>query len=91
MFSYLFNNCLFPLFCSNFTAKFDKKKQAKFHKIKRNLDFSESIWTFPGIFLNIPRNLFEHSPESLIMFPGIFSNILRNILLVQWVITASDN
>ena len=35
---------------------------------------------FPGIFLNIPWNLLEHSPESLIAFPGIFYNIPRNLL-----------
>ena len=41
---------------------------------------------FPGIFLNISRNLLEHFSESLITFPGIkmitfpgiFSEITRN-------------
>ena len=29
----LLSNCFFPLFCRNLTAKFDKKKRARFHKI----------------------------------------------------------
>ena len=35
---------------------------------------------FPGIFLNIPRNLPEHSLDSLIVFPGIFNKIPENLL-----------
>ena len=35
---------------------------------------------FLGIFLNIPRNILEHSPESLIAFLWIFNNIPRNLL-----------
>ena len=33
-----------------------------------------------GIFLSIPRNLSEHSPESAGTFPGILWNIPRNLL-----------
>ena len=49
----LLSNYFFPLFCSNLTAKFDKK-QAKFQEKNRNLDSPESARTFPGIFPNIP-------------------------------------
>ena len=45
----------------------------------------ESLLTFPRIFWNIPRNLFEirrnlfkHYPESSSTFPGIFFNIPQN-------------
>ena len=37
----LLNNCFFPLFCSNLTAKTDKK-QGRFQEINRNLDSAES-------------------------------------------------
>ena len=48
----LLSNCFFPLFCSNLTAKFDKK-QARFQELNQNLDSPESSWTFPRIRLNI--------------------------------------
>ena len=38
----LLNNCFFPLFRSNLTAKFDKK-QARFEEINRNLDSPEYL------------------------------------------------
>ena len=75
----LLSNCYFSLFRSNLTAKFDEN-QARFQEINRNLDSSESFWTFPGICSNIPRNPLEHSPESSWTFPGIFSSIPRNLL-----------
>ena len=74
----LLSNCFFPFFRSNLTVKFDKK-QARFQEINRNLDSPESSWTFPGIRLNIPRNLPEHSPESVWTFPGILCDIPRNL------------
>ena len=51
----LLSNCFFPLFCSNLTAKFDKK-QGRFQEINQNLDSPESSWTFLRIRLNIPWN-----------------------------------
>ena len=61
-----------PLFFRNLIAEFDKKKS----KISQN----RSKFRFPGIFWNIPWNLFKHSPESSGAFPGIFFNIPRNLL-----------
>ena len=40
--------------------------------------------TFPGILLNIPRNLLAHSPESCSTFPGIFWNIPRNFKIITF-------
>ena len=57
-----------PLFFRNLIAENCKISQ------------SRSKFRFPGIFLNIPRNLLEHFPESSGTFPGIFSNIPRNPL-----------
>ena len=34
--------------------------------------------TFPGMFEDIPRNVWLHSPECLMTFPGMFSNIPQN-------------
>ena len=38
------------------------------------------VFNLPGIFLNIPWNFFDHSPESSRAFPSIFTIISRNIL-----------
>ena len=61
--------------------------------------YRKSLLTFPGIFWNIPRNLFdysqesfsniprnlfEHSPESFRSFPGIFFNIPRNVKIITF-------
>ena len=40
--------------------------------------------TFPGILLNIPRDLLAHSPESCSTFPGIFWNIPRNFKIITF-------
>ena len=34
---------------------------------------------FPGMFGDIPRNVWRHSSECLRTFPGIFDNIPQNI------------
>ena len=47
----------------------------KISKISQN----KSRFRFPGIFLNIPRNLLDHFPESSGTFPGIFWNIPQNL------------
>ena len=44
------------------------------------LQIVQSFWAFSRIFANIPRNLFEHSPESFRTFPVILLNIPRNFL-----------
>ena len=53
---------------------------AKFHKKTSEISRNKSKLRLPGIFLNIPRNLSEHSPEHSIIFPGIFLNIPWNLL-----------
>ena len=35
--------------------------------------------TFPGMFGDIPRNIWGHSPECLVTFPGMFEDIPRNV------------
>ena len=35
--------------------------------------------TFPGIFYDIPRNVWRHSPECLATFPGMFGDIPQNV------------
>ena len=37
------------------------------------------ILFFPGMFGDIPRNIWRHSPECLVTFPGMFSDIFRNV------------
>ena len=34
---------------------------------------------FPAMFGDIPRNVWQHSPEYLAIFPGIFGDIPRNV------------
>ena len=59
-----------PLFFRNLIAEFDKNKQNFTNKSK---------FRFPEIFLSIPRNLLEQSPEYSRTFPGIFLYILPNL------------
>ena len=59
-----------PLFFRNLIAEFDKNKQNFTNKSK---------FRFPEIFLSIPRNLLQQSPESSRTFPGIFLYILPNL------------
>ena len=35
--------------------------------------------TFPGMFEDIPRNVWRYSPECFTTFPGMFDDIHRNI------------
>ena len=37
--------------------------------------------TFPGMFDNIPRNVWQYSPECLVIFPRMFQDIPRNVRL----------
>ena len=37
------------------------------------------ILFFPGMFGDIPRNIWRHSPEYLATFPGIFGDIPQNV------------
>ena len=46
--------------------------------------FLKSAQTFPGIFINIPRNLFEDSLESSQTFPEILSKIPGIFLNITW-------
>ena len=39
----------------------------------------EYLRTFPGMFDDIPRNVWRHSPECLATFPGMFEDIPRNV------------
>ena len=39
----------------------------------------EYLRTFPGMFDDIPRNVWRHSPECLATFPGMFGDIPQNI------------
>ena len=39
----------------------------------------EYFQIFPGIFYDIPRNIWRHSPEYLATFPGIFGDIHRYV------------
>ena len=45
---------------------------------KRKTSQNKSRFKFTGIFLNIPRNLFEHLPEPSKTFSDIFSNTPRD-------------
>ena len=49
----------------------------------RHILFSNILWIlsriFPGMFGNISRNIWRHSPEYLATFPGIFGDIPRNV------------
>ena len=57
-----------------------------------NIQFYLNLWTvkhseindsnlpiFPGIFWDIPQNVWKHSPECLRSFPTMLGNIPRNI------------
>ena len=35
--------------------------------------------TFPGMFEDIPRNVWRYSPECFTTFPGMFGDIPRNV------------
>ena len=39
----------------------------------------EYLRTFPGIYEDIPRNVWRHSPECFTILPGMFVDIPRNV------------
>ena len=41
--------------------------------------YPECLATFPGIFYDIPLNIWCHSPECLAIFPEILGDIHRNV------------
>ena len=43
------------------------------------LPLHEKLASFPGMFGDIPRNVWGHSLECLTRFPGIFGDIPRNV------------
>ena len=43
--------------------------------------YPECLATFPGIFYDIPLNIWRHSPECLAIFPEILGDIRRNVWL----------
>ena len=43
-------------------------------------DIPRNVWGHsPGLFEDIPRNVWAHSPECLATFPGMFEDIPRNV------------
>ena len=44
-----------------------------------SLHLQQKLVTFPGMFRDIHRNVWPHSPECLATFTGMFGNIPRSI------------
>ena len=43
------------------------------------LALHQKLATFPGMFEDIPRNIWRHSPECLATFPEMFEDIPLNV------------
>ena len=49
------------------------------HSPECSTTFTRMFGDIPGIFGNIPRNVWQHSSECLRTFPGVFGYISRNV------------